>query len=184
MSPLLTLALLWLYSDRQKLRPPAQPAWPTPASPPPPPQPPIPAFQSQMPPADANTATPLPQLHDAPPEPVHADATTPAHAATAAAKHAAKHAASKVLHSVHVPNPFGHKKKKALKTAAVHDLQSILISRGAALSADGKYGPRTASAWASLAKGKGLDATIQRVNPTVAQVASHTYDVLSVPAIP
>jgi peptidoglycan hydrolase-like protein with peptidoglycan-binding domain len=137
----------------------------------------------------ADTGTPLAQLHSAPPVAPHADA---ANTLKAAAKQGAKSAANKALHAAHIKaphisNPFGKKKKAAatsLHPATVEDLQTILISRGARLTKDGLYGPNTASAWASLAKSKKLDATIKRVNPTVANVAAHTFDVLSVPAIP
>lgn len=185
------LLLMWMWSRDQagKSLVPTMPSWPTAASPPPP----MPAFHSQPPPASmvspsADTATPLAQLHAAPPVAPHADA---ANTLKAAARQGAKSAASKALHAAHIKaphisNPFGKKKKAAtsLHPATVEDLQTILISRGAHITKDGLYGPKTASAWASLAKSKKLDTTIKRVNPTVANVAAHTFDVLSVPAIP
>lgn len=178
------LLLMWMWSRDHANAGPTMPAWPTAASPPPP----MPAFQTQAAPASmthptADTGTPLAQLHSAAPSAPHADSTSPAHALKTAAKKGATSAAKRALHSAHITNPFA-KKKTSLHPATVEDLQTILISRGAHITKDGLYGPKTASAWAALAKSKKLDTTIKRVNPTVANVAAHTFDVLSVPAIP
>jgi peptidoglycan hydrolase-like protein with peptidoglycan-binding domain len=83
-------------------------------------------------------------------------------------------------------------KQRALTRAApsaatavpVANLQAILRSRGYSVAPDGLYGPRTASAWSTLARSKHLAPTIARVGPKIAKVVAVTYDSLSVPAIP
>jgi hypothetical protein len=180
---LVPLMLLWLWwRDGAAPMAPTAPSWPTPASPPPSP-PPLPAFQTQPAPvhATADTATPLADLHHAPPKPPPIKhPVTPVQKAiktATTAKSAAKRAANLLHVSLKSSAP-------AQRTAAVTDLQAILISRGANLKRDGLYGPKTASAWGSLARSKGLPATISRVGPKSARVVTQTFDALSVPPIP
>jgi peptidoglycan hydrolase-like protein with peptidoglycan-binding domain len=103
-------------------------------------------------------------------------------AAKRAAKGAAKGAKKKLKGFLHAPavGPPA----PAQTNVAVADLQSALIKRGAKLSRDGMYGPKTAAAWKALANQKHLSPMISRVGPKIARVATNTFDVLSVPAIP
>lgn len=163
---LLPLALLWLWSQRSGGGL-SMPRWPTPASPPPAPPPPMSAFEPKAPPVqatatDAATATPLAELHQAPPVP-----PTPS---TAAPKVRRKRAPP--------GTPTGNSR------VAVRDLQRVLNARGAKLAPDGLYGPKTAAAWSALARKKTLPPAISRVDARTARVATKTYDALSVPAIP
>lgn len=73
------------------------------------------------------------------------------------------------------------KTKTTLRQAVVADLQKIMIARGARITADGLYGPKTAGAWSELAHKKGLPPQIKRVNSKIASVSSVTYDALAVP---
>lgn len=172
MTAIVPLLFMWLWSQRNGTqRTATEPHWPTSASPPP--QPPIPAFQSQHPSAD--TATPLADLHTSPPVAPHADA---ANAAKAAALHAVK---SKLPKVPHIP---GLSSGQAKSNHAVKDLQTILNRRGAGLVYDGKYGPKTAAAWANMARSANLPTYITRVGPGTAKVTTHTFDILSVPPIP
>jgi hypothetical protein len=197
------LFLLWLWQRATGgSGPPSVPTWPTTASPPP-----MPAFvphPASTPSAD--TGTPLADLHTkastaptthheivphaAQPKTRAAPAAQSARqTATHAATQAATHAASQAARSVHVPTlregwGLTQSKSPAVHDAAVSDLQSILIARGAKLKRDGLYGPNTARAWSTLAKQQKLSPTIARVGPKTARVATHTYDVLSVPPIP
>lgn len=201
---LVPLFLAWLWSKRERAAAaPKPPPWPTPSSPPP-----VPAFAPQhAAPADASaTATPLAELHHealappaskpAAPKPSPARSVTQAatHAASSAAKHAAHKAtskATKAVTSVLLPgSSLFHKKHKAaapkidMRTEPVSDLQAILITRGAKLQRDGLYGPKTAQAWSTLAKSKGLPPQISRMSAKVASVATATFDALAVPPIP
>lgn len=157
------------------------PRWPTPLSPPP-----MPAFQSQIPPPpSADTATPLSELHRAPPKVRPVDKSGPAARAAAAAAARAS-AARDVAHSVKVPLHVKIPGRAAPErtAAAVIDLQKVVNARGGKLKPDGLYGPKTASAWSALARSKGLPATISRGGPKTAWVESRTYDALRVPPIP
>lgn len=93
---------------------------------------------------------------------------------------ASKHRALSV-HTSTSPARSAPSSSSAATTVSVADLQQILNRRGAKLKADGKYGPKTASAWQSAAKKKGLAPTIARVSANSAKVVAHTYDVLSIP---
>lgn len=179
---LVPLLIMWLWSQRGGAAPhaPTEPNWPTSASPPP--VPPIPAFHSQPPPPSmshpsADTGTPLAQLHSQPPVAPHADSGSPAAAAAKMLKSAAAHKLPKIP-------KISLSKGAATKNAAVQDLQTLLIKRGAKLTRDGLYGPKTASAWNALARSKGLAPAISRVGPKIARVVMHTWDVLAVPPIP
>jgi len=164
MDAITPLVLMWL-ATRARAKGGASaskaPAWPTPASPPP-----MPAFKAKPTPR-ADTATPLSALHASPPTPPPAGphATTP----KAAPK---PPSAARVVPGV------------LTSTLPVKRLQQALNARGARLVPDGLYGPKTAAAWRSLASSKGLTPTIVRKAPTLADVATHTFDALSVPAIP
>ena len=156
------------------------PQWPTPKSPPP-----MPAFQPRAtaPSADATkTSTPLAVLHSAPPAPPPASAIETAKAkATAAVR---KHTTSLLAKQAARFNPLGKKAAPATSSALVSQLQTILTNHGVKISRDGLYGPRTASAWASLAKRKGLPPAITREGPKVAKVVTRTFEQLNVPPIP
>lgn len=178
MTGLIPLLMIWLWSrgggvlsPPRSSHTPAAPAWPTAASPPPMP-PALPAFASQPPPAPvhatADTGTPLSDLHKTPPKIARPDKNSPA------------------ARSVRAPRVSMPARTAAVaqRSATVSDIQAILNKRGAKLPRDGLYGPRTASAWSSLAQSKGLPGSIARVGPKVARVAMQTYDALSVPAIP
>lgn len=226
MNGLFPLIVLWLWNQR------CEPAggrhwptslWPTPASPPPAP-PPLPAFQSQRP-ADADSGTPLSDLHRQQPGPAAVppnyddpkaphtrepapkrfeitvprpdspptDASPPSDAGPAA-RGAVKNPPPKLAARAKRPKLAARAKKSTLtsstpalatsQSAPVVQLQSILIARGARLTKDGLYGPKTAAAWTAAAKQRGLPGTISRVGPKIARVVSRTYDALSVPAIP
>jgi outer membrane biosynthesis protein TonB len=176
MTGLVPLLLMWLWSKRSS-SPVRSPIWPTAASPPP--APPVPAFRPQPPPPapTAESGTPLTDLHQTPPVPPPAeiDRPTPQPKPKAKPKRAPAAAARRAVRLV----PGAPQ-----KTVTVRDLQTVLNARGAKLTRDGLYGPKTASAWSSLAKRKGLPPTISRVSPKIARVVMHTYDALSVPAIP
>lgn len=167
MDPITSLLLLFLAqgkgggASQPRTR---SPAWPTPSSPPP-----MPAFKPQVSPsADATqTSTPLAELHASPPSPPRAttDATRP--------KAAPRTARVPRI----VPGML-------TSTLPVQRLQQALNARGAKLVPDGLYGPKTAAAWAKMATSKGLPGMITRKAPTLADVATHTFDALSLPAIP
>lgn len=188
---ILPLMLLWLWSLRgggggSGAKP---PPWPTPSSPPP-----MPAFAPGPAPAhDANTGTPLANLHAAAPQPKataahpsshipkHAHVVTPKKPEPAAAK-AAHAAVKKAAASIPaIPHPATG---ATMRPTTVADIQAILINRGSKISHDGLYGPKTAKAWAALARKKGLPPEISRVDAKIARVAAQTYDALAVPAIP
>jgi hypothetical protein len=109
-----------------------------------------------------------------PPPPKKSAAHAPAHAAVKTATRAAtiKHAAT--------IKPAA----QSTQPVSVLSIQDALISRGVTLKRDGLYGPKTAGAWQSMAKQKGLPPQISRLGPKTARVVSHTYDALMVPAIP
>lgn len=184
MTGLIPLLLIWAWS-RSGAMPsvPSPPMWPTTASPPPSP-PPMPAFQSQPPPLSptADTGTPLAALHTQAQQPAKTPA--PKRKPVPAAAAAARAAATKAARSVKVPLSVKLPGASAQKTAAVVDLQKIVNARGAKLKPDGLYGPKTANAWSSVAKSKGLPPTISRVGPKSARVVAQTFDALSVPPIP
>lgn len=180
MIDLLPLALMWMWSQRDRApsavpHVPAPPRWPTASSPPPP----IPAFTPNAPPAPtANTGTPLAELHAQPPAPAPARA-----APKPKPKPKPSGLPAAVLRAAkgHVKLPlFG----QLTKNATVSDIQAIVNTHGGALKRDGLYGPKTAAAWTALAKGKGLPNQISRVGPKVAKVAIQTFEQLSMPAIP
>jgi peptidoglycan hydrolase-like protein with peptidoglycan-binding domain len=162
----------------------------------------MPAFQAQPPPMpDANTGTPLSELHRKPERPPPAAANEPAQQAAKAKKKAAakkkatppsaasraaraartrvpaalRKAAPKAAASVQV----GPAKVAPTRDASVADLQNILNKRGAKLKKDGLYGPKTAGAWSAAARGEGLPTTITRVGPKVARVIASTYEALA-----
>lgn len=87
-------------------------------------------------------------------------------------------------HALAVPTTGPTLQTKAASTVSVASLQKLLNARGAKLKQDGLYGPKTAAAWKSAAKSRGLADTIARVSSTTAKVVSHTYDSLSVPPVP
>ena len=183
MTGLLPLLIMWLYSrgSGSPITPsPTAPQWPTAASPPPMP-PALPAFASQPPPkivhASADPTTSLSDLHKAPPKPPPPDKHSPA--ATSL-----KAAAARAARGIKLPSLHAKAAAPAQKSAAVLDLQTILNVRGAKLARDGKYGPKTANAWTTVARSKGLPPTISRVGPTTARVVTQTYDILAVPPIP
>jgi hypothetical protein len=194
MTGLAPLLFMWLWSKGSGTAArPTMPAWPTAASPPPMP-PAMPAFQSQPPPAPSadphGSATPLAELHQAPPEVVPASATasttarvvhppaSPAAKAAAAARKRVKASVPKAARGLFtVPLP-------PQKAVSVLTLQKIVNARGVKIAKDGLYGPKTANAWNALAKAKGLPPMISRVGPKIAKVVPQTYDALSVPAIP
>jgi len=138
----------------------------------------MPAFQSQPPPTSADTGTPLAELHSAPPKPPPIAPVAKVLKSAAAARSAATRAAQALRLNVK-KSPA-----QAQRTASVVDLQTIANARGAKLKRDGLYGPKTASAWSSIARSKGLPATISRVGPKIARVVTQTYDTLRVPPIP
>lgn len=181
----LLAALLWMLSQQGKPQPQQQarivpPQWPTPVSPPP-----MPAFQSQHPAApSAETGTPLAELHAKPPTP---EPVWKAAAKAVKAADAARAAATRIARSA----PHVKAKAKATSPAtsdrtavAAIDLQKVINARGGKVKQDDLYGPKTASAWSALARAKNLPATITRAGPKSAWVATHTYEVLRVPAIP
>lgn len=177
MTGLAPLFLLWLLAPRSSSNAaPSMPSWPTPASPPPP----MPAFQPQAQPTNAETSTPLPELHTSPETPAPANAIEPAQAKAKAKSKKAKPKAAAAAKAKSAAAKAGQ------QVATVLSLQTILNSRGAKLKRDGLYGPKTASAWSVAAKKKGLPAAIVKVGPTgqLARVASRTFDALKTPPIP
>lgn len=151
-----------------------EPPWPTPSSPPP-----IPAFQPKQSADPGGTSTPLAQLHKAPPKvarPKTALDTTRALAKKGKGFYAA------IKPPFYARLPLGT--KKATSTALVANLQKIINSHGGKLTPDGLYGPRTASAWSTLAKRKGLAPDISRQGPKIAKVVTATFEQLQVPPIP
>jgi hypothetical protein len=173
---LLPLILLYLASRTTRAASPAvvrttAPQWPTPASPPP-----MPAFQA-LPTASADpshSSTPLADLHNNPPQIAPSKSATKRHAVAKRSSQIVKRGGMSL----------SLLKGKLESSVPVAKLQQILVSRGAKLSRDGLYGPRTASAWSKLASSKRLPSTITRVGPKVAKVVTQTYESLSVPAIP
>ena len=186
MSALFPLFLLWLNNKPNATAPKAAkkrraPKWPTPKSPPP-----MPAFQARKtapPSADpGSTSTPLAELHANPPTPKPASAIdTAKQKATAAIRKRTTSLLQKHALSI---NPFAKKAAPATSTALVSDLQKILANHGAKIVMDGLYGPKTASAWSSLAKRNGLPGSISREGPRIAKVVTQTFERLSVPPIP
>lgn len=194
MDALLPLVLLWAFANRRDeggggshATAPSQPAWPTTRSPPPP----MPAFTPFVPEPAAN-ATPLATLHqkalNAPKPRSKPKPSSPLDTAKRAATSAAKKAASSAFHSASkgfsLSDLLPSSKGTATLNKSVADIQAVLNTHGSTLRRDGLYGPKTASAWSSLAKRNGLPADIKRVGPKVAAVAIHTWDALSVPPIP
>jgi hypothetical protein len=187
MIDIVPLFLLWA-AGQGKGKPATKPAlkppkWPTPKSPPP-----MPAFKARKtapPSADpGKTSTPLATLHKSPPVPPPASAIdTAKQAATRAVR---KRASQLLARQAATFNPFGKKAAAtaATSTALVSQLQSILSAHGVNVTRDGLYGPRTASAWSSLAKRKGLPGAISREGPQIAKVVTQTFERLSVPPIP
>lgn len=165
MDAITPLVLMWLATRAKGAASTSKaPAWPTPASPPP-----LPAFQPKATPSPAtpaDTATPLTELHKSPPK-------VPSATSTARPKPAAARPAVPRI----VPGLM-------TSTLPVMRLQQALNARGAKLVPDGLYGPKTAAAWSKMATSKGLPGLIKRKAPTLADVATHTYDALSIPAIP
>ena len=134
------------------------------------------AFQRK---ATASLTRAAPQKHTAPISTAKKRVTS---AATKAANQSVRSFAMK--HALKLPTKGPTLQTTAATTQSVATLQKIVNQRGGKLKQDGLYGPKTASAWAALAKSKGLASTISRVNPRSAKVVAHTYDVLSVPPIP
>lgn len=164
MDPIATLMLMFMAKQSgaaaaQKKRKGRAPAWPTPTSPPP-----LPAFQ---PAPTTDTATPLADLHAQPPQ--VAPANTDVKAATKAPR---RPRVPRIIPGV------------LQSTVPVLRLQQALNARGANLVPDGLYGPKTAAAWMTMASSKALPPSIARVGPKVAKVVTHTFDALTLPAIP
>lgn len=199
MTGVIPLVLLWLAS--RQCAPSQQgsslPMWPTASSPPPP----MPAFlavrsPAPMPASDANTGTPLSELSQAAATPPPADRPLappkPKPKPAAARKPAAKKpsAAARVLRAARGKLPIPGVRASTnvplppQKNVSVLQVQTILTKRGVKLVRDGLYGPKTANAWMTLAKQKGLPPLIQRAGPKIAKVVPQTYDVLSVAGIP
>lgn len=190
MDPVSALFFMWALNNRgggapaaaaAKKRKSAAPKWPTPKSPPP-----VPAFQARktVPPSADNTktSTPLAELHNAPPTPPPASAIETAKAKATAA---IKRRTTSLLRSQALSlNPFARKAPPPTSSALVSQLQEILTSHGVKISRDGLYGPKTASAWQSLAKQKGLPPAISREGPKVAKVVTQTFENLRTPPIP
>jgi len=190
MNALFPLIAMWLFNRQSGAVPPvppvpAAPPWPTPLSPP------MPAFQPTTTPHSADpshTSTPLADLHNNPPKVAPATATQPA-SLKAQAVHKAKSAAMNLLRGkirTAAQAPLTPLDPWASPTTSVPvaKLQEIVNARGGRLVPDGLYGPKTAAAWAKLAKSKGLTGTIARVGPNTAKVVSRTYESLAVPPIP
>lgn len=75
--------------------------------------------------------------------------------------------------------PKGATKNESMNVS-VADVQKVLINNGyKSIKRDGLYGPKTALAWQTLAKGRKLAPTIARVGPKIARVTSDTYNTLS-----
>lgn len=199
MIDLAPLLLLWAIGGKKKSA--SAPSWPTAVSPPPPFPLPQPLPQGTPPPGaqmlDAFTGLPVTQHPaESPATPLsellkQADALHDVHAAASKAVSKAKaKAVSKakskgksllkgVLHAPTVGPPA-----PAQETVTVARLQSALVARGYNVARDGLYGPKTAAAWKSAANANHLSPMISRAGPHSARVANHTFDVLSVPAIP
>lgn len=198
MTQLIPLLLLWAWGSRNAAQaapapaPARAPKWPTTSSPPP-----MPAFQGKPtptpPPPSADpsgSSTPLAVLQRSAPAPkpiTESKGPTPAsqvdnakRAATAAIK---KHTTSLLRKKAASFNLFG-KSSTPTSSALVSDLQGILAKHGVKVARDGLYGPRTAAAWSSLAKKKGLPSQISRGGPKIANVATQTFERLSEAAIP
>lgn len=189
------------------------PRWPSTTSPPPNMRAFKPRKTAPPPPpaaATADSGTPLSQLHNDPPVPPPAAAIDKAkHKATAALRRASKPLAASAdpansLASLHKTPPvlppaaaqvIRRRGGMALTTrrgapaakmssALVSQLQAILGRNGVQVPRDGLFGPKTASAWQSLAKRKGLPGTITREGPKLAKVVTQTFEQLSTPPIP
>lgn len=193
MIDLAPLLLLWAIGSKKRSTT-NVPAWPTAVSPPPPPPAP------SMPSHPAESGTPLSELHAtaqhaAPPTTtirdelrktaaalknvpdVHTTASQLLKRAKAPAK--ARRLLKGIVHAPAVGPPA-----PAQETVSVADLQAALVRRGYNVARDGIYGPKTAAAWKSAANANHLSPMISRAGSRTARVAAHTFDVLSVPAIP
>jgi peptidoglycan hydrolase-like protein with peptidoglycan-binding domain len=140
----------------------------------------MPAFEPRTtttsPSADpSQTSTPLADLHTNPPK---IAPTAAKQAALAAFKRKSTSLLKQRLQAQRPPQSAN------ASNVPVAALQKILISRGIQVAPDGLYGPRTASAWSALAQRRQLPPSISRVGPKIAKVVTHTYEALSVPAIP
>lgn len=60
----------------------------------------------------------------------------------------------------------------------VADAQRIAITLGQSLKPDGLFGPKTAGAWATLARKRGLEPSFVRIGPRTASVDAHTLAAL------
>lgn len=192
MDALVPLVLLWALSNRRddggrgggNRAAPSQPNWPTTRSPPPP----MPAFTPFVPEPAAAPATPLATLHqkamNAPKPRAAAKPDSPVTQAKRAAAAAAKRAASSFAKGFSLRDVMPSVRSTVTVNKSVSDVQAVVNTHGGTLRRDGLYGPKTASAWAALAKRNGLPPDIKRVGPKVASVAIHTYDALAVPPIP
>ncbi len=185
MTGIAPLILLWLAAragagSAHLAQMPTMPSWPTAASPPPAP-PPLAAFQPQ--PTNAESGTPLPDLHTAHEIPQPANAIEPAQQAVKKKSKVAKvkSAAAKLKSKVSTAKAAADS-----QVATVANLQSILNARGAKLKKDGLYGPKTATAWGTAAKRQSLPSTIAKVGPTgqLARVSRHTFEALKTPPAP
>jgi peptidoglycan hydrolase-like protein with peptidoglycan-binding domain len=143
----------------------------------------LPAAPAQHP--AESPATPLSELlkqadalHD-----VHAAASKAVSKAKAKAVSKAKSKGKKLLKGV-LHAPAVGPPAPAQESVSVASLQTALVKRGYNVARDGLYGPKTAAAWKSAANANHLSPMISRVGPKTARVANHTFDVLSVPAIP
>ncbi|HKW09199.1 MAG TPA: peptidoglycan-binding domain-containing protein [Gemmatimonadaceae bacterium] len=182
---LLPLVLMWALRNRS-CPPSGTPTWPSSGSPPPAPPPPAP------PPTDANTATPLGDLKGGGGKFGGGGATFDldeesklgppgVQAAIDAAKRAAsQRAIPRVLKKLVPTGPPAPE----LVTTKVSELQRLLNARGARLTPDGLFGPKTAKSWQTYAKSKKLPATITRASSTTARVSPTTLTSLYVPPIP
>lgn len=197
MTQLIPLLLLWMWGSRNaSAQAPAAPRlrapkWPTTSSPPP-----LAAFEAKptpTPPPSADpsgSSTPLAVLQRTAPAPkpiTESKGPTPAsqvdnakRAATAAIK---KHTTSLLRKKAASVNLFG-KSSTPTSSALVSNLQDILARHGVRVVRDGLYGPRTAAAWSSLARKKGLPSQISRGGPKIANVATQTFERLNEAAIP
>jgi hypothetical protein len=192
MIDLAPLLLLWAIGNKRSS--PNVPAWPTAASPPP--MPPLPTPQGAAPPGvqmwDAYTGKPTTSAAQHPAEspaaPLsellkQADALNAAHSAASKVVSKAKRAPQRLLKGI-LHAPAVGPPAPAQENVSVADLQSALIRRGYRVAKDGLFGPKTAAAWKSAANANHLSPIVTRVGPKIARVATHTFDVLSVPAIP
>jgi hypothetical protein len=188
MIDLAPLLLLWAIGSKRST---AAPEWPTSVSPPPPfplpPPLPLPTHGAEPPgmPAAApagqhpaeSPSTPLSELLQ------QQDTLKSARAAASKAVSKAKSKGTKLLKGI-LHAPAVGPPAPAQESVSVASLQSALVKRGYNVARDGLYGPKTAAAWKSAANANHLSPMISRVGPKTARVANHTYDVLSVPAIP